>query len=290
MTLKIIICVNDAATYHRYPYQMKAISAVWAAAGAEVELVEGPPPHGHADLVVSHVDLTVTPQAYRTAFEKFPLVLNAQVHDISKRSISRYLVRSPRETSDPVIVKTNLNCGGGPERGAMRRGRLFSRGVEKILRRFPWPVSGILDATRYPTFPDAASVPWPVWRNPRLIVEQLRTERKGDLYCLRQYIFLGDREIASVSYSPHVVVKAADIVHRERLDVIPPALRELRARLGFDFGKFDYVEVDGEVIVFDVNRTPTFANLESDTARAAAAELAPGIHALLASARAVEDA
>jgi hypothetical protein len=30
----------------------------------------------------------------------------------------------------------------------------------------------------------------------------------------------------------------------------------MRARLGFDYGKFDYGIVDGQVVLYDVNRTP----------------------------------
>lgn len=285
MTLQILVCVNDAASYHERAYQMRAISREWQNAGASVDVIEGPPPPLSADIVVSHIDLTFTPPSYRAGFDRFPLVLNGTVQDISKRRISRFLVHGPREFSGPVIVKTDLNCGGNPEREVMQKGRVLSGKFKRVLRKVPWYISGILDPMNYPTYPDASSVPWPVWHNERLVVERLRTERKDGLYCLRQYLFLGDRELASASYSPHVVVKAADIVHRERIDAIPDALRQLRATLGFDFGKFDYVEVDGEVIVFDVNRTPTFISLDTDTARGAAAALAPGIHALLASGR-----
>jgi hypothetical protein len=31
-----------------------------------------------------------------------------------------------------------------------------------------------------------------------------------------------------------------------------------REALGFDYGKFDYVEHDGEPILLDANKTPTF--------------------------------
>ena len=39
-------------------------------------------------------------------------------------------------------------------------------------------------------------------------------------------------------------------------DPVPEELRKIRAQLGFDYGKFDYGIVDGEVILYDVNRTP----------------------------------
>ena len=43
---------------------------------------------------------------------------------------------------------------------------------------------------------------------------------------------------------------------------VPEALHTLRARLGIDYGKLDYVIHEGQVQLLDVNRTPTFARHE----------------------------
>ena len=56
------------------------------------------------------------------------------------------------------------------------------------------------------------------------------------------------------------VVKAASTVKKEDLQTVPDSLRAERERLGFDFGKFDYVERDGEVFLLDANKTPTVLN------------------------------
>ena len=40
---------------------------------------------------------------------------------------------------------------------------------------------------------------------------------------------------------------------------MPDELVALRQRLGFDFGKFGYLVYDDRAIVFDVNKTPSFA-------------------------------
>ena len=40
------------------------------------------------------------------------------------------------------------------------------------------------------------------------------------------------------------------------IDEIPQSIREIRRASGFEYGKFDYTEVDGEVIVYDMNKTP----------------------------------
>jgi len=44
----------------------------------------------------------------------------------------------------------------------------------------------------------------------------------------------------------------------ERLAIsVPEELHAMWARLGFDFGKFDYVVRDGQIVLLDANRTPT---------------------------------
>ena len=84
-------------------------------------------------------------------------------------------------------------------------------------------------------------------------------ERQGDLYALRTWIFFGDREYNSVGYATCPVVKAGDIIKRHDTEV-PDDLRAMRRELGFDYGKFDYVMVDGRSVLFDANRTPTMGN------------------------------
>ena len=63
-------------------------------------------------------------------------------------------------------------------------------------------------------------------------------------------------------------------------ETIPRELRSIREEMGFDYGKFDYGIVDGEVVLYDVNRTPGAApdaGLHADTVEA----LAPGIRDFL---------
>jgi hypothetical protein len=72
---------------------------------------------------------------------------------------------------------------------------------------------------------------------------------------MRVCLFMGayERCMRHISRSP--IIKAANTLRIEPVDV-HPALREKRRRLGFDYGKFDYVEHDGEAILLDANRTP----------------------------------
>jgi hypothetical protein len=78
------------------------------------------------------------------------------------------------------------------------------------------------------------------------------------MYCLRTWTFLGDEESATLSYSPVPVVKRANVTRYEPCEV-PDALRAERRRLGFDYGKFDFVMHEGEPILLDANSTPSCA-------------------------------
>jgi hypothetical protein len=65
---------------------------------------------------------------------------------------------------------------------------------------------------------------------------------------------------------------------------VPEALRAERARLGFDYGKFDFVVVDGEAVLLDANRTPS-APPPSAAMDRSNAHLAGGLDAWLESGR-----
>ena len=59
-------------------------------------------------------------------------------------------------------------------------------------------------------------------------------------------------------------------------------LRRIRAELGFDFGKFDYGVIGDEVILYDINRTPTAsAQIAPEKQQEIVDRLAPGIHSYL---------
>jgi hypothetical protein len=57
--------------------------------------------------------------------------------------------------------------------------------------------------------------------------------------------------------SQEPVIKGANILEFEEAPT-PPELYSIRQRLGFDYGRFDYVLRDGKVVLFDVNRTPAY--------------------------------
>lgn len=117
----------------------------------------------------------------------------------------------------------------------------------------------------HPVYPSADLVPSGVWRNRNLVVERFAAERQGDRYLCRHWLFLGSREVSRRTVSPDPVVKFRGVMERTS-DPVPDVLRRIRQELGFDYGKFDYGIADGEVVLYDVNRTP-------------GADANPGLHA-----------
>ena len=126
-------------------------------------------------------------------------------------------------------------------------------------------ICATLDPYDYPVFESIHAVPSDVWKNPRLIVEKFLTERnENGHYVLRVWNFLGDQGFTRSISSPYHIVKPAlhdPLPGREtylhRLDEpMHSGLMELREHMSFDYGRFDYVMIDDEPVVFDTNTTP----------------------------------
>ena len=100
---------------------------------------------------------------------------------------------------------------------------------------------------------------------------------------MRVWGFFGERERCTRYCGREPVVKSADILAREAAPV-PDELRAERARLGFDYGKFDFVLVDGKAVLLDANRTPS-APPPGKEMDASNARLAGGLDAMLRQAR-----
>jgi hypothetical protein len=179
----------------------------------------------------------------------------------------------------PVIVKTDENFGGVTERRVGGRRGLLKRLLSS--RRLPWSWSARLDPYDYPIFESPRQVPLAVWFNSRLVVQKFLCERRDGHYCLRQWFFFGDREGNTISFSRHPIIKGYRVVRREHLAGVPDELRAMRQRLGFDYGRFDYGVVDGEVILYDANRTPTSSTPPHPVIGEIIPGLAQGIHQFL---------
>jgi hypothetical protein len=257
------------------------ISAVWREQGHEVVVCAGPIEPKDADVIIAHIDRTVIPDEYRQIRAGLGRVVNGGVGDISKRRISRNLVGRFSDWAGPVIVKTDANCGGGPEWKAARRGNsLGFRAMKWVRANLPWSWHVRFKSNGYRVFDSKREVPEAVWWNPALVVEKFLPEMNDGLYCLRVWMFFGSRSTHSMIYATEPVVKGTGIVKSEYLGDPPPELVERRRELGFDYGKFDYVISNGEVVLLDVNSTPSLP-YEAERYRPRAEILAGGLEDFL---------
>ena len=240
-------------------YMLHQIAQVWREQGHEVVITADLDPAIEADVAINHLDRTTLPLDLLSFFSRFPATINATALDISKQAISTNLVSKQDAYDGPVIVKTNANYGGLAEPAARGQGSILARAERAIRQRLPWSLRASITPSEYRIFETARDVPAPVWSNTDLVVERLITEKRDGLYCGRAWVFLGDKESNTLVFANDPIVKAQNILTFERRsnDEIPANLRQRRAELGFDFGKFDYVIVDGEAVLFDANRTPS---------------------------------
>ncbi len=209
-----------------------------------------------ADVAINHVDLSETPAEYLEYLDRFPVVVNQRVTDIRKCNYSRALVGPDTDYDGPVILKTNRNYGGRPE--ARLKNRRLDRQIIRALvgkRTQSLGKTESLKPKDYPIYPSVREVPAEVFENDALIVERFQPEMEGDLYACRVYTFMGDRHTNARLVSRYPVVKGSSSLERVEVPVHEGIIAE-RERLGFDFGKFDYAVRDGDVVLFDANRTP----------------------------------
>ena len=252
------------------------LAQYWIAAGHDVGVVAGLADWPDADIAVMHVDLSVIPDAYSEAARRYPVVINGKAIDIRKRRVSRNLVVPGDDWNGPIVIKTDLNYSGIPELHAAQLARRDNRPAD-------YPAGPIVSTDRpYPILPSSSEVPDEVWKNPGLVVERFLPEQDAHGYWTRAWVFCGDRERCSRYLGTEPIVKTSNIVARESAPV-PEELRAERERLGFDYGKFDFVVREGKAILLDANRTPSAppANAQIEASNA---NLALGLDALWRSA------
>ena len=252
----------------------------WRAAGAEVLLLNDPAQRVDADAAIIHVDATHRPAEYDAIPGWYPRVINGGVRDISKRRISDNLLHRNSVWAGPVIVKTDGNCFGRPDFAVAlgTRGRMRALGTRLLDRALP-TYRAARDSGTYPVYPNMAAVPTRDWWDRRLVIEKFLPEREGELYRLRTWSFFGDRETASLSVSASPVVKRSSVIRSEFIQGVPESLRAVRRRLGFDYGKFDFVLHGGQPILLDANSTPGCTGRGGPRLDAICDQLAAGLFA-----------
>lgn len=274
--------------FERNPAQfvVHQLAEFWREAGHQVIYLFGTRQFVPADLVLVHVNLSVVPVAYREFAGRFPVALNEQVLDIRKSTRSESLLGRGDAWSGPVIVKSDLNYGGLPEKAMgkswlERRSPLARRLRAALERRFQRD-GPFVNSSAYHVLPSLADVP-PRWFSARdVVVEKFTPEMENDLYHLRICQVLGERWVCTRLASREPIIKAGNSI--SATDIEPhPMVDQWRRTLGLDYGKLDYVVVDDRPILLDVNKTTgaTTAYRSAEELSARRRYLAEGIYAFL---------
>ena len=259
--IAILIHENDRG-FFTYPPFIMLLKREWETYGFSVEVVRGIRNPIDADVVIPHIDLTIRPDEYRELIDRHPHVVNRNVVDISRSKFSANILERDESFTGPVIVKTDRNHGGLPEKRLAATtntyvvlSRLHAEKILFMLHRLGfWNRLDYLDPHNYPVFNSLQEVPREVFDNRNLIVEKFLPEIDKGYYCLRRWIFLGDKGVNVISKSKERIIKPLNTISIEEAPV-PEELYQIRQSLCFDYGKFDYVLRDGKVVLFDINRT-----------------------------------
>jgi hypothetical protein len=264
---RVAIITHKFDKFLRRSYLLGGILREVEQAGIEVEVTHGHRNFVKADLAILHVDATVVDPEYTALAKRYPRTINLGIRDIRKSVISGAGLSRGDSWDGPVIVKSELNARGAPE---------YYHNEVAALRGKPAPHPQVTALRDYAVFDRAGDVPDRIWRDPQLVVEKFMPERDARGFALRTWCFMGRRETCSRCISADPVVKGSSIIARELVDV-PDELRGMRTRLGFDYGKFDFVLHDGQTVLFDANFTPTVPENLTEELTLSAKELALGL-------------
>ena len=230
-------------------YVISKLARYWREDGITVHYLFGTVLYVPADLLILHIDLSVLPRAVLRFARRYPQVLNHHVRDIRKRTFSTLLVARDGDYKGPVIVKSNLNFGGGPESGnhPIRLVRFYHRARRLYFRL-------LTGNWGYRIYSSPSEVPAVIWRDPYLVVEKFVPERIGDEFAVRTFHCFGERDSFFLLTSPEPIVKSGPATRMHPMDP-DPRLRMLRRKWKLDYGKIDYVLAEGEPVVLDLNKT-----------------------------------
>ncbi len=248
---KIAVLFHEKDTPHSAErYVVHGLAEHWKSDGHQVDYIFGTRNFRPADLILVHVDLTIVPEDYFEFANRYPIVLNGKVKDIRKSVYSKQLLKKGDSYEGPVFVKSDLNFAGGPERNLEPSIKhMFSSAMSRISKK-----PRIRKASDYRVFKSLSEVPEEYFSMLDVVIEKFLPEMDDGRYVIRNYQFLGDRGTATKVIGSEPMVKSR--TELESIEIEPdPEIIAIRHAMNFDYGKFDYVVRNGEVVLFDANKT-----------------------------------
>jgi len=230
-------------------YSIDGYARMWREAGLEVVHVFGVDEHVAADVLIVHVDLSVVPGRYLRFAQRYTVSLNGRLRDIRKSTYSPLRLNRASEHTGKVIVKTNRNHGGRPEKRLAALSEV-RQGPARYQRR--QRTRWTRDRLPYRVYDRLADVPLRYFVDPRFIVERLMSEAQGDRFWTRYLYVFGDRVDATRVGSESPIVTGRRDQHPIEPD---PQIIAFARQIGLDYGKIDYVVHEGQTYLLDVNKT-----------------------------------
>jgi hypothetical protein len=257
---RIAILRHEKAEYMSGKRVIDLLADYWREDGYNVIFLYGTKHFVPADLLFVHVDLSVVPDAYLTFAKRYPMIINGDIKDIRKETFSQNLLKRGDSWNGPVIVKTNKNYAGLPELLHKRQKGTMGYIHQKLRRtrmrmNVEWIEPTINEPADYPIYRHLREVPRLYFYHSDLIIQKFMPEIENGLYCLHNMHFLGDRLSCLRMKSKNRIVNMGTAQETEWNTEPHPKLVALRDRIGLDYGKFDYVIVDGQPILLDINKT-----------------------------------
>ena len=228
------------------------LSSVWQEDGHKVTYLFGTRQKVNADLCFVHVDLSVVPDEYLDYAGSFPVSVNGTLKSILKSDISDNLLTESDNYPGKVIVKSDENYAGWPEMIIQRNP--FDFAAVKVSRFLNPTTARFTSSLEYRIYDRITQVPRAVFEDPYFVVEKFRPEFQDDLYVVNLYSFLGDSHQFFRETSTAPIAKIDSIVSTDTAE-FDQRLVDYRRSLNIDYGKIDYCYDNGELVVFDINKT-----------------------------------
>jgi hypothetical protein len=285
--IRIAILFHENETDRETPrYVIHHLAEFWRERGDEVTFVYGTKDFVPADVAIVHVNLSLVPKPYLDLAARYPVVLNGRLSDIRKTRVSKNLVKPGDGWRGKVIIKSNNNFFGAPERllqqNSLERRFDLARRFRDVMDRIRFRGMPIQEARDYAIFDSVDQIPEKWFSFKDAVIERFLPEMENGLYHLRMVQVLGDSRICTRLSSNEPIIKARNSLSSEIIDPDPMVDQWCRD-FNLDYGKLDYLIWEGTPILLDVNKTvgATRGYRATEELSAARRYLADGIYGFL---------
>lgn len=221
----------------------------WRASGIEVIELSGTGTFVEADLLFLNLGRAVVPEDYTRFAAQYPVTFNAGAADLRKHRYADGQLLAGSAYRGPVIVR--MDSGYTPPAAPSASPLSFLR---KLNGRRAAHLRDAAVTSSYRIYASINDVPAENF-GPGFIVQKFLPEQDTGRFVLRQHYFLGEEHFLGIQTSGAAIIHTGTPSSLEEWTP-PEKLLDLRRHLGLDYGRIDFVLVDGKPFVLSVNRAP----------------------------------